>query len=60
MKIPLHLSQNDHSIEADQARVELHVRMASLMHHRGFRQPGKVLTRVARLAERAFADENVA
>lgn len=57
MKVPLFLSPDDNTDEANLARIKLHMDAAAVTGGRGFRQPGKKSnpTRIERIAERSFA-----
>lgn len=39
LRVPLHLNPRDHSPEAEEARIFLHMDAAALMRNRGFRTP---------------------
>lgn len=58
MRIPLHISPDDTSANANLARIALHVEAASLTGGNGFRQPSKwsKATRIERLGRASFAN----
>jgi len=58
MRIPLHISPDDHSNDANLARIKLHGEMFALTGGAGFRTPGKrsVATRIERLGKASFAN----
>lgn len=59
MRTPLHLDQNDHSADANLARIALYQHNYRLTGGKGFRQPstkkGGAPTRIERLGAASFA-----
>lgn len=59
MRIPLHINPDDHSDDANLARIKLHNEAFAITGGAGFRTPGKKskATRIEHLGRASFADQ---